>query len=169
MGIAFSGRLPPARGDWFMYPPSRSRPRQVRQPDRRFPGRTPGLLLCLALQSCSGIPGPDCHPPAQTAVLDSLYFGTAKPAGMVSQTDWTGFLEQVVTPGFPQGLTTWEVFGQWRTTEGSLHKESSHLLQLVHPDTPEAEGAVIELMQRYKTEFQQEAVLRVRSEVCVSF
>ena len=38
----------------------------------------------------------------------------------------------------------------------------------IHPDTEESELAVNEVMSKYKAEFQQEAVLRVRSSACMS-
>jgi uncharacterized protein DUF3574 len=50
-----------------------------------------------------------------------------------------------------------------------IEREASHVLHLVHPDTEESELAVSEVMSKYKAEFQQEAVLRVRSSACMSF
>ena len=102
--------------------------------------------------------------------MESLYFGTAKPdGGVVSAEEWQAFLEQVITPRFPDGLTAWSAAGQWRDGEGELQRESSYVLSVVHPDSPEQERAVAEVITLYKEQFQQEAVLRVRSPTCVSF
>jgi hypothetical protein len=42
-------------------------------------------------------------------------------------------------------------------------------LSLLHAGEAERNTAVIEIMEAYKLQFQQEAVLRVQSPVCVSF
>jgi hypothetical protein len=44
--------------------------------------------------------------------------------------------------------------------------ETSYVLSLVHPDNPASDAAVVEIVTAYKTQFQQEAVLRLRSTVC---
>jgi hypothetical protein len=42
-------------------------------------------------------------------------------------------------------------------------------MNLVHPENEATEAAVNEVMNAYKTEFSQEAVMRVREMSCVSF
>lgn len=102
-------------------------------------------------------------------VSDLLYFGMAKPSGFVSTGEWSDFLSSVVTPRFPQGLTTWKASGQWQSANGTITGEPSHVLNLVHPETPLAEAAVQAIVAEYKLRFQQEAVLRVKAGACVSF
>lgn len=101
--------------------------------------------------------------------MDSLYFGTAMPTGQVAQEDWQQFLEQVITPRFPDGLTAWAAAGQWRNPSGQLHKENSYVLHVVHPDEPRFDTAVHQVIDAYKSRFAQEAVLRVRTATCISF
>jgi hypothetical protein len=101
--------------------------------------------------------------------MDSMYFGTARPGGIVTAEDWRAFLNRVVTPRFPQGLSSWQASGQWRSGAGRIEREPSYVVHLVHPDSAESERAVREIMRSYKAEFQQEAVLRVRYQACVSF
>lgn len=103
------------------------------------------------------------------AVQDALYFGTATPKGAVSPEDWARFVETVVTPRFPQGLTVWRAAGQWRSADGVLVRESSNVLTLVHPDDDGNDIAVREMIDAYKAQFRQEAVMRLRSLVCVSY
>jgi Protein of unknown function (DUF3574) len=110
-----------------------------------------------------------CKDGDQLAIHDSLYFGTAKPNGVVSSEDWARFLESTVTPRFPQGLTTSRASGQWRSADGEIVREDSHVLQLLHPDDAPTEKAIRELIDAYKTQFQQDAVLRIRSHTCASF
>jgi hypothetical protein len=126
------------------------------------------LFLALTVNACAPLPG-HCGAAERQQILDTLYFGTARPGGVVSEGDWRGFIDRVVTPRFPQGLTHWAAAGQWRGARGPIEREGTRVLQLVHGDDEAAERAVQEIAQSYKVEFQQEAVLRVQSRACVSF
>ena len=101
--------------------------------------------------------------------MDALYFGTAFPNGEVTPADWQRFVTDDVTPRFPNGLTSWSAEGRWRGASGVIQKESSYVLLIVHSDGSNADAAIRELTQVYKTRFQQEAVMRVRSAACISF
>ncbi len=109
------------------------------------------------------------YPSEQALVNDLLYFGMAKPGGVVSAEEWAAFLGSVVTPRFPAGLTSWPASGQWRSADGSLTRENPHLLNLLHASDAASEVAVREVVAEYKAQFEQEAVLRVKSYACVSF
>jgi hypothetical protein len=100
---------------------------------------------------------------------ETLYFGTDMPGGTVGLQAWQAFLDEAVTPAFPQGFSVWQATGQWRSEAGSLVREPSYVLNIVHPDTLALDGAVAGLAAAYKTRFRQEAVLRVKSAACVSF
>ena len=125
------------------------------------------LLLAAALLSACATTSPQslCHAGEQLAVVDSLYFGS----GDVKPDQWQEFLATVITPRFPEGLTSWPGAGQWRNDAGVLEKENSYVLQLVHADTPQAEAAIHEVMSIYKNQFHQRAVLRTRTWTCMSF
>lgn len=98
-----------------------------------------------------------------------LYFGAERPGGMVSHEEWTAFLAEVVTPRFPAGFTTWDAAGQWRAADGSLTREPSHVLNLVHDGDAASLSSVMVIIDGYKTRFSQEAVMRVNTRACVSF
>ncbi len=103
------------------------------------------------------------------AVVDTLYFGTEMPGGKVAESDWQKFLANVITPRFPKGVTSWVAAGQWQNHNGSLAREKSHIVLLIHPDSPQSDRAISEIISSYKKQFRQEAVLRVRSLAQVSF
>ena len=126
-------------------------------------------IIALTVSACSSAYLVRCRDGDQLAVHDSLYFGTAKPSGVVSSEDWARFLENTVTPLFPHGLTSTRASGQWRGTDGEIVREDAHVLQILHPDDAAAEKAIRELVDAYKTQFKQEAVLRIRSHTCASF
>jgi Protein of unknown function (DUF3574) len=127
------------------------------------------LSACLfILPGCAGMRA-GCRASEEAALIDSLYFGTTRASGTVTTEEWRQFLAQFITPRFPAGLTAWEAAGQWRNSAGEIQQEQSHVLHLVHADTPENERAINDVIAAYKTSFQQDAVLRVRSPTCISF
>lgn len=135
-------------------------------------GLASGLVLGLAAGLCACATAPPraaCQPGEQPATIDSLYFGTATPQGPVSPEQWQQFLGEVITPRFPAGLTSWAAAGQWRDGGGTIQKESSYVLHVVHPQVPKDDSAIREVIAIYKARFHQEAVLRVRSPACISF
>jgi hypothetical protein len=132
--------------------------------------RLVGLLLAASIASaCASSPSHDCRAGEEPALMDSLYFGTTMPGGRVSPEDWQRFLADEITPRFPEGLTSWTAAGQWRNGAGELEKESSFVLHVVHADTSQADTAILEVVNTYKSRFRQEAVLRVRSAACISY
>jgi len=126
------------------------------------------ILLSAAIASCSAMSPKSCAAGQQAAVQELLYFGAAKPAGRVAAEDWSAFLAETVTPRFPTGLTAWSASGQWRSASGSIVREPSYVLSLVHPANSASEVAIREIVDAYKHRFQQEAVLRVRSDACMA-
>jgi len=81
--------------------------------------------LSVAVSACASIGEPRCAPNEQSAVQDSLYFGTARAIGIVTSEEWSKFLEVAVAPRFPQGLTVSQAWGQWRGADGSIVGEST--------------------------------------------
>lgn len=127
------------------------------------------LALTFALSGCAAVSGPPCAAGEERAVSELMYFGMAKPDGVVSASEWDGFLQGSVTPRFAQGFTVWPASGQWRGANGGVVREASYVLSLVYAADERSEAEARAIVSEYKTRFQQEAVLRVRSHVCVSF
>jgi hypothetical protein len=126
------------------------------------------ILLSAAIASCSAIRPKSCLPSQRAAVQELLYFGTEKPSERVTAEDWSDFLAGTVTPRFPEGLTAWQASGQWRSASGGIVQEPSYVLSLVHPANSASEAAIREIVDAYKSRFEQEAVLRVSSDVCMA-
>ena len=55
-----------------------------------------------------------------------------------------------MTPRFPEGLSTWQASGQWRSASGQIIREPSYVLSLVHPDDPVPNKAIQEIITSYK-------------------
>jgi uncharacterized protein DUF3574 len=129
------------------------------------------LIVCglaLLAAACAATPERACATGEKAVVSDALYFGTEMPGATVTPDDWARFVDTVATPRFPQGLTVWQASGQWRSADGSIVREGSYVLTLVHAGDPSSDNAVREIVDRYKSQFRQEAVLRVRTIACAS-
>jgi hypothetical protein len=109
-----------------------------------------------------------CGAASAPQVRTTLYFGTSRPKGSVSELEWQLFLRDEVTSRFPDGLTVWDAEGQWRTNGGSIDHERSKVLLLVHADTPAARESVQLLIARYRTMFDQQSVLWETARVCAA-
>ncbi|MGH7570632.1 MAG: DUF3574 domain-containing protein [Gemmatimonadota bacterium] len=137
------------------------------------PGRTVLYVWLLALPACTGTLGgapPSVEPAIQTMVADRLFFGRAiADGGSVSEDEWRDFLEEVVTPRFPDGLTAWHAEGQWTDPSGVLVEEPVMVIEIVHPASAGADSAIAAIAEEYRRRFRQDAVLRVTTDARVHF
>ena len=98
----------------------------------------------------------------------TLYFGTARPKGTVSELEWQIFLRDEVTTRFPDGLTVWDAQGQWRAAGGTVDQERSKVLLLVHGDSAAARANILAVIAKYRQAFDQQSVLWETARVCVA-
>jgi len=110
------------------------------------------------------------NPSKKILTKDELYFGLSKPAGgMVSEAQWQQFLNLVITPRFPNGLTVVAASGQYLNTSSELTKENTKLVILIYENSPTRNQMITQIIDIYKRMFDQESVLRVTSSVKVAF
>jgi hypothetical protein len=110
----------------------------------------------------------ECGTATAAQVRTTLYFGSARPKGSVSELEWQLFLRDEVTSRFPEGLTVWDAAGQWRAPQGAIEQERTKVLLLVHSDTPAARQSVLTVIERYRKLFEQQSVLWETAKVCVA-
>jgi Protein of unknown function (DUF3574) len=141
--------------------------------------RTLGAALVFAIGLAAGgslttviaqkkTPAVECGASTAAQVRTTLYFGSARPKGSVSELEWQLFLRDDVTSRFPNGLTVWDAEGQWRAPQGSVEHERTKVLLIVHPDTPAARESVQAVIERYRTLFEQQSVLWETARVCIA-
>ena len=142
---------------------------------RSFAALSLAAAVALAAGGCASGPAPvlvaapKCARGQQPMRSELLYFGTATPDATVSADDWRRFVDEVVTPRFPDGLTAWQASGQWKPARGAPVREASWVVSVVHWPDAKSETAIGAIVDAYKTRFHQESVLRVSSEACVTF
>ena len=120
-------------------PLTKSGSASIRFMERSFPG-----------QNCSSA----CH---------------GRPARMSPEPEFQNFIDTEVTPRFPDGLTVLSGIGQFKDSAGTTVQEGSKLLILLYPFNKKSNLAVEEIRTEYKEDFQQQSVLRVDEQSCVSF
>ena len=110
---------------------------------------------------------PVCTAPLKPALEVDLYFGRDKDGrGEVSEAEWAGFLAEVVTPRFPDGLSVLNVEGQARDPAGRTVRERTKLLVVVVFDAPAHQTKVREIVEAYRQRFGQHGVFRTEHAVC---
>ena len=120
--------------------------------------------------ACSQADAPSCPNLTDRFVKYELFMGRSTQDGeVVDDAAWDTFLEDTVTPRFPDGLTVLDARGQWRSSEGQILKERSKLLVILAPPSDDGLRMIDEISDEYESRFNQETVLRVIYDVCVSF
>ena len=134
------------------------------------------VLLPLGLADCASSSLPInptvglCEAGDQAMVRDTLYFGRNRPnGGTVREGEWRRFLNEIITPRFPDGLTVVKATGQWRNASGQIEREASEVVTVLHAGDPTAGDKISEIVAAYTKRFNQEAVLRERTATCARF
>ena len=116
------------------------------------------LLFCFLAASTEA-----SNLPEQRLIRTELYFGP------VSLADWNQFLAAVVTPRFPQGLTWYDVHGQWQDQHGAVRRLDSRILVILYADSFTANRQMKQIRTIFKEKFHQKSVLRDSGKVAASF
>ena len=108
----------------------------------------------------------------RAATIAEAYFGrNASSREVVDDAAWTHFLDKVVTPAFPDGLTVLDAAGQWRGLDGRIARERSKVLVVALPGgTPaDAVARLAPVRAAYTSRFNQESVMVTTRTTCVGF
>jgi hypothetical protein len=134
----------------------------------------PSFALIALLAACAPPPATPaplrCPAGASEMAKEVLYFGRSIPGGgEVSDSAWQVFLSEVITPAFPDGFSILEGRGQWRGADGSIASEAGLIFIVHHPVNGAESAKVLQIAERYRVVFHQEAVLHEHSMVCANF
>ena len=119
--------------------------------------------LCIAQ-------GGECSRPARLMGRVELFFGgTLSDGQSLADKDWQKFVDEEVTPRFPEGLTEIMGRGQWRRPDGVITREPSRVLLIWYSPAINKDTDIEAIRAAYKTRFKQMSVMRVDGVNCVSF
>jgi hypothetical protein len=131
-----------------------------------------GAWLALPLLAACAATPPACPPGLEAATVAEAFFGrSVRDRAEVTDAEWDGFLREVVTPAFPDGLTALDGAGQWRGHSGTIARERSKLLMVALPGgtPPEAVARLAPVIAAYRARFGQESVMIATRGACVGF
>lgn len=142
----------------------------------RMGGALRALILAGGLAGVAGcvstttVSGPVCATGQEARRTAELFFGrNIGGAPGVSEADFRKFMDEEVTPRFPDGLTVLDGGGQWRGDENRLIREASKVVLIVLPKGRDAAARVEAVRNAYKSRFRQDSVLLITQAACVSF
>lgn len=102
-------------------------------------------------------------------IQTTLYFGLEMSNGNVTRLEFDEFVNDVVTPAFPNGLTIIDARGQWMSPVRGLVHEGTKVLVLLHHNSIADNNHINFIRLEYKKKFFQDSVLRVDVDVEVDF
>lgn len=103
-------------------------------------------------------------------IKTSISFGrNTTGGGEVSEEDFNKFLEDVVTREFPAGLTVFDSYGQMKDDTGTIQKQATKVVLLVHEDSAENDEAIKRVIDSYRRMFDQPQVMRTTTPINVEF
>jgi hypothetical protein len=108
--------------------------------------------------------GPVCSAGLSPLVEAQLFFG-----GSIAAEQWRAFMDQEITPRFPDGFTVLVTQGQWRNRDGTISRETGHELLIVMMRSQTGEESLNRVRDAYKRRFMQESVLLAEATVCAGF
>jgi Protein of unknown function (DUF3574) len=113
----------------------------------------------------------ECRGGQKTQQVAELSFGRRIVGHIgVSETQWMAFLDNEITPRFPDGLTVFDAAGQWRDpATKKIVRETSKIVLLVLPGNPDDLPRLNEIVETYKRRFKQQSVGIILRPACVSF
>ncbi|WP_372071816.1 DUF3574 domain-containing protein [Tistrella mobilis] len=146
----------------------------------RLPAVAALLLLTAA---CAGhpqgpAPGAPACPAGDTAMVQAtLFFGLDRPGGapQITPREFDRFVDEVVSPTFPDGFTIQQAEGGWRDTEtGATIREPSRTILILAPAADAAEASALRdridrVRSAYIQAFDQQAVGLASARACVDF
>jgi len=116
------------------------------------------ILLALAMTSCSK------STPVRTKqnwLKTELYFGLSRISQPnITEAQWQAFVDQEITPRFPQGFTVISARGQWQNIQKTIIQENSKVLVIIHADTAVNDVNIEQIRHIFCKQFHQELVLR---------
>jgi Protein of unknown function (DUF3574) len=125
----------------------------------------PALIACVSPQPLV------CQASAKPGVVAELFLGRNIGERLgVSDTAFRGFLDQEVTPRFPDGFSVVDAKGQYRDQEKSaITREPSKVLVIAIPDGSASDPRLAAIADAYKARFKQQSVLTTVRAACVGF
>ncbi len=129
------------------------------------------LAGCVASQAT--LQGGSARPSGEHWLRTELYFGIGAVDDVNAASGekrWREFLDREVTPRFPDGLSVYDVYGQWRSKgQREIERLHSKELLILYADSAQHRADIEAIRAAWKRQTGDESVLRVTQPADVSF
>ncbi len=128
------------------------------------------LIAVLLLPALAGCGNETAQEEKSEMVQTAIYLGRNIPGdGEVTEADFQLFLEQVVSVEFPLGMTVFDTYGQMMRDDGSIEKQSTKVILLVHSNDDASLEAVERVISAYRDRFGGPQAMRTTSPIEAEF
>jgi len=138
-----------------------------------------GTALLISSAAAGLMPTPvaaaefKCSDPDKAMLEIDLIFGRnvgCEDLG-VTEASWDDFVDETITPQFPDGLSILNAEGQWRSEQcgNTIVHEESKQVRIIVPADAAATEKIDAIVTAYRKRFKQESVMVVTRAACVSF
>jgi hypothetical protein len=131
------------------------------------------LLLTLVLTHApdASAQSLECRDPMKRMVVVDLLFGRNIDGRLgVTESRFTQFLAEEITPRFPDGLTVFDTTGQWRHEQRKIiTRERSKVVMIAVTEDAGLQAKLDAIVAAYKQRFRQQSVGVMIRPACVSF
>lgn len=126
------------------------------------------VAVGLAVSGCQTTPPKPVCPLGQAELRTAQLFLVAKAPAKLNDTELRRFVDQEVTPRFPDGVTVVDGGGQWKGDENQLIREAAKVVLIVLPARGDPAAQVEAVRTAYRTKFKQESVVVMPPPACVA-
>lgn len=135
-------------------------------------------VICLLASCAAPAPVQRSVPAVERAnpehwLRTELYFGIGPlddASAAAHEQRWREFLDREITPRFPDGLSVYDIYGQWRSRgRAEVQRERSREVMLVYRDTAQHRADIEAIRAAWKKLSGDESVLRVTQPAEVAF
>jgi hypothetical protein len=131
--------------------------------------RRAGAIIALAgltLAGCVTAPKPAC-PAGQAQMRTAQLFLEAKAPARLNDADLRRFVDQEVTPRFPNGVTVVAGGGKWKGVENRQIRDAAKVVLIVLPSKGDPQASVEAVRAAYRIRFKQDSVVVMPPPACV--
>ena len=104
-------------------------------------------------------------------LVAELFFGRdIKGRAPLTDAEWAAFIENIITPNFPDGFTVFDGEGQWRNPRtGHIARAPTKVLLVAAPRTPDLARRLSAVIDTFKSQFHQQSVGLITRDSCAAF
>ena len=138
---------------------------------RIFAHAVAAVGLAIVLSGTAHAQSMECRGGQKSQQVAELSFGRRIVGHIgVRETQWMQFVDNEITPRFPDGLTVFDAAGQWRDPASKrIVRESSKIVLIILPGNADDIPRLNEITETYKRRFKQQSVGMILRPACVSF